>query len=792
MLNKKLFFVTIFVFFIAVTVVSAADNTTDIVDMEETVDESVIIENDELNNYNPSIESNNNMSDTLNDKYKNILNSVNDEDVLSETLQYSVSNFGVSPSSFNYGSSASVSFTLVPANKNPYSYDLRLEIINSNGATKITKEYKGDTYNTPAALYYRASFSYPITSNNLGSGTYTARLVNVADFRVLATRSFTINSVIYSEYSVSVSDTTIPYGSSGTITMSISPTQGMYSKYNFYLKVYDSKNKEVISKKYAEENVNTANTKRVVYNINANSLSSGTYTIKIIDGTNPNHVFKTAKLTIGSGSSPSSQPSKFSVSTNDVNMNYGESGKISMTVSSDYGNNCEYYFILEVLDSYSNIKIRQQYSGTVKSTNTISYSIAPYSLTPGKYTINIVDRETTGYNTAYEINAFYYTTFATAKLNINLGSSDFVVKTNDIKMIYGSNETIKMSVTAPSEYNFNLEIYNSNNKKIFNKNYMGTGSGTLKYIINPKDLKVGEYTIKITKADKKYLSAPVLTTAKLSVLNDGIIYIIANPTTFISSDTGHYYDFKILDSDNNLISNTNYEYVIDNEPTKIHMISSNGNGHIFLNGKATALGRHSIKIWCGSTFNETYYDVFDLFTMIDIDYNVAKYRENNKAEIFNLEDGMKVTVNVYTGEKYESYHLTAKDGIVKINTKNLKIGKHKVTIIADNKYHILTHNSFNIIIKAIPKLTTTHKTFKNNIKTKKYAVKLKNHLGKAMNKAKVTMKIDKKTYTAKTDKKGKATFNIKLTKRGMYKATVTYKGDTYYSRVSNKVMIKIK
>ena len=62
-----------------------------------------------------------------------------------------------------------------------------------------------------------------------------------------------------------------------------------------------------------------------------------------------------------------------------------------------------------------------------------------------------------------------------------------------------------------------------------------------------------------------------------------------------------------------------------------------------------------------------------------------------------------------------------------------------------------------------------------------------------MKKAKVTLKVKGKTYSAKTNNKGKATFKItKLTKKGTYKATIKYNGDKYYKKSNKNIKIKIK
>lgn len=98
------------------------------------------------------------------------------------------------------------------------------------------------------------------------------------------------------------------------------------------------------------------------------------------------------------------------------------------------------------------------------------------------------------------------------------------------------------------------------------------------------------------------------------------------------------------------------------------------------------------------------------------------------------------------------------------------------------------------IVNAIPtKLISSAKTFKVKTKTKKYATTLKTNKNKAIKNVKLTLKVKGKTYSAKTNNKGKAIFEItKLTKKGKYNAIVKFIGDTKYKATSKKVKITVK
>lgn len=62
-----------------------------------------------------------------------------------------------------------------------------------------------------------------------------------------------------------------------------------------------------------------------------------------------------------------------------------------------------------------------------------------------------------------------------------------------------------------------------------------------------------------------------------------------------------------------------------------------------------------------------------------------------------------------------------------------------------------------------------------------------------MKNVKVTLKVNGKTYKAKTNSRGMATFKItKLKKKGTFKATVKYAGNGYYNSVTKRVKISVK
>ena len=95
------------------------------------------------------------------------------------------------------------------------------------------------------------------------------------------------------------------------------------------------------------------------------------------------------------------------------------------------------------------------------------------------------------------------------------------------------------------------------------------------------------------------------------------------------------------------------------------------------------------------------------------------------------------------------------------------------------------------ITKKSTRITAKSRAFSKKAKTKMYRVALKS--GKIILKYKIVfIKVKGKTYSAKTNNKGHATFKIRLSIKGKFKAIITFKGDKSYKPSKKTVYIKIK
>ena len=166
-----------------------------------------------------------------------------------------------------------------------------------------------------------------------------------------------------------------------------------------------------------------------------------------------------------------------------------------------------------------------------------------------------------------------------------------------------------------------------------------------------------------------------------------------------------------------------------------------------------------------------------LYTLLETDYYLIR--------------GANVTIK-FNGQTYK--RTTDNNGQIKLLI-NVIPGTYTAKLIFDGSNVFLkSSKSVNVQVKKVnPKLTAKAKAFKLKTKTKKYSVTLKNHKNNVMKSAKITLKVNGKTYIAKTNSKGVATFKLtKLNKKGKFNAVINYAGSKYYNKLKKTVKLTVK
>ena len=237
------------------------------------------------------------------------------------------------------------------------------------------------------------------------------------------------------------------------------------------------------------------------------------------------------------------------------------------------------------------------------------------------------------------------------------------------------------------------------------------------------------------------------------------------------------------------------------EGNKIILFEVDGINHTRLSDE-NGVAKLEINLNPGNYTIRTYYANFSaennievLPTLIAKDF-VKRYGDKSKFYISLIDTAGKPVANANIAMKINgaSYSRpTDKNGKASLNI-NLKPGQYVLTAVDP-----LTglEMSYDITVlpvkKSTPKIVANKKTFKTTTKTKKYSIALKDKAGKPIKNAKVTLKVNGKKYKATTNSKGKAAFKItKLSKRGSFKATVTYNGNIKYNKVAKNVKITVK
>ncbi len=399
-------------------------------------------------------------------------------------------------------------------------------------------------------------------------------------------------------------------------------------------------------------------------------------------------------------------------------------------------------------------------------------------------------------------------------------------KQNDpTQAIYGFNTTTITVLGLPYEFNATVPetLYLGDNATVTLKLPEGaTGNITVKVgeneaktfnitdTISIGGFVVGDNIVNITyNGNEQYESQSI----------EKHVFASLKPTTLTADNVTTIYgvakDLVVtLTSNGNVLANKNITIIVG---TINKTLPTDDNGQVSVDISTLSPSTYTATI---SFEGDELYNKSSITTKVSV-------KENAKTENITLPEitaGKATTTTIKLPENATGNITVSIDGSVSsvVNLTNgsatitipaLTAGKHNITIAysGDDKYAAFSQTSTvevkepakptpkpepvkpAQVKKQATKIMAKNKKFKAKTKVKKYTITLKTKAGKAIKKVQVTIKIGKKTYKAKTNAKGKATFKIKkLTKKGKYKATIKFKGNKLYKACSKKVKITIK
>jgi hypothetical protein len=168
-------------------------------------------------------------------------------------------------------------------------------------------------------------------------------------------------------------------------------------------------------------------------------------------------------------------------------------------------------------------------------------------------------------------------------------------------------------------------------------------------------------------------------------------------------------------------------------------------------------------------------------------YVIATLKDSTKTPI------KKAKVYIKVNGKTKKVKTNSKGQVI-MSVKGIAKGSDIKLVFKGNKNYkkSKTRDYWFYVCKSKTKIAAKNMKYKAK-KAKKFKVALKSSKNKPIKNKKVTLKVNKKLYKAKTNRKGKATFKLsKLAKKGSYKAVIKYKGNKKYGSAQKTVKITVK
>ena len=290
-------------------------------------------------------------------------------------------------------------------------------------------------------------------------------------------------------------------------------------------------------------------------------------------------------------------------------------------------------------------------------------------------------------------------------------------------------------------------------------------------------------TVKVSKMSTKFDEVVVEGNNVFLILKD--VYGKSIPNANIS--------YTITGVSNTTVSDDNGSFVIVGEPGALIIVNYAGNDSYIPSNISIKLSPPVVR--------QSTVILGNKFTQYAIDSDAGERGNYFNFILKDVDGNPLANKTVYIGFNGVTYNrITDENGYARLQINLAKAGTYTFAMgfLGDDGYLGAFAVQKIVVSKKTAKITAAAKSYKASA-TKKYTVKLSTGAcssitGKAIMKTGKTVKltINGKTYKAKTNSAGKATFTIKLTKKGTYSAKVKFDGDDTYKAASKSVKIKIK
>lgn len=410
-----------------------------------------------------------------------------------------------------------------------------------------------------------------------------------------------------------------------------------------------------------------------------------------------------------------------------------------------------------------NISVYDWDDNLVFSQNTTERTIPMPLLNQGRYYINVTNygNETVGESrntTRFKVIPVY-----------NIAAISEVEN-----VLYGEASRITITVGMPGNYILDI---NGNNMKI-----EINGSKTI-----PLYLKPGNYYANIS-LDNENINTTSFN-KEFKVIN---LSIEAEDIEYDGADKIYEYQAKLIDEEGNPLSDKELYFKINNET---YNASTNDKGIAKIEFSLNPGTYEMTVCYLGADKK------IELKTVAKVYVSKIKTQLNAKgiSTIYKSDKHLLIALVDFEGNPIPNARIsvnvpsmkiliTDEDGKVKIPLRTLAPGTYKanITYAGDGMYE----NSTKSIEVSIKKADTEINGLTLMSSSNTFTFTLKNDAGAVLKNKKVTLKVNGKTYSAKTNSKGVVKIKEnKLSKKGNYHAIVNYAGNKYYKKSSKKKTI---